>query len=168
MIPQQKAPSLELDLINNTKWIMDKQNPDKYTMILFYRGIHCPVCRKQLESLKDKLGAFVDRGVNVIAVSMDTEERAKKAGMEWDIASIPVGYEMTKEKAKEWGLYLSKGINDEEPELFSEPGMFLINKDGTLYFSSVQTMPFARPALDDILKAIDFVESENYPARGEA
>jgi peroxiredoxin len=147
---------------------MDKQNPDKYTMILFYRGIHCPVCRKQLESLKDKLGAFVDRGVNVIAVSMDTEERAKKAGMEWDIASIPVGYEMTKEKAKEWGLYLSKGINDEEPELFSEPGMFLINKDGTLYFSSVQTMPFARPALDDILKAIDFVESENYPARGEA
>jgi peroxiredoxin len=168
MIPQQKVPSLELDLINNTKWIMDKQNPDKYTMILFYRGIHCPVCRKQLESLKDKLGAFVDRGVNVIAVSMDTEERAKKAGMEWDIASIPVGYEMTKEKAKEWGLYLSKGINDEDPELFSEPGMFLINKDGTLYFSSVQTMPFARLALDDILKAIDFVESENYPARGEA
>jgi peroxiredoxin len=168
MKPQQKVPSLEVDLINDTTWIMDKQNPDKYTMILFYRGLHCPVCKKQLESLKDKLGKFVDRGVNVIAISMDTEERAKKAGDEWHIESIPIGFGLTKEKAEEWGLYLSKGISDNEPELFSEPGIFLIRKDGTLYFSSVQTMPFARPALDGILKAIDFVEKEDYPARGEA
>ena len=168
MKPQQKVPSLEVDLINDTKWVMDKQDPEKYTMILFYRGLHCPVCKKQLENLKGKLSEFVDRGVNVIAISMDSEERAKKAGKEWDIASIPVGYEMTEAQAKEWGLYLSKGISDKEPDLFSEPGMFLIRKDGTLYSSSVQTMPFARPGLDDILKAIDFVEKEDYPARGEA
>jgi hypothetical protein len=28
-------------------------------------------------------------------------------------------------------------------------------------------MPFARPHLDDLLKAIDFVKEEDYPARGE-
>ena len=168
MKPQEKVPHLELDLINGTKWDMSKQDPEKYTMILFYRGYHCPVCKKQLESLKDKLQEFVDRGVNVVAISMDTEERAKKAGDEWDISSIPVAYELSKEQAKEWGLYLSKGISDKEPELFSEPGMFLIKKDGTLYCSSIQSMPFARPALNDILGAIDFVEKEGYPARGEA
>jgi peroxiredoxin len=167
MKPEQKVPNLEVELINDTRWVMSKQEPENYTMILFYRGLHCPVCKKQLESLKDKLSEFVDRGVNVIAISMDSEKRAKKAGEEWDIASIPVGYEMTEAQAKEWGLYLSKGISDKEPDLFSEPGMFLIRKDGTLYCSSVQTMPFARPALDDILKAIDFVEKEGYPARGE-
>ncbi|SCY39476.1 Peroxiredoxin [Nonlabens sp. Hel1_33_55] len=168
MKPTQKVPHLELDLINDTKWSMEKQDPEKYTLMVFYRGYHCPVCKKQLESLKDKLSEFVDRGVNVIAVSMDTEERAKKTGEEWDIESIPVGFELSKEQAKEWGLYLSKGISDKEPELFSEPGLFLIKKDGTLYCSAVQTMPFARPQLDDLLKAIDFIEDKDYPARGEA
>lgn len=168
MKPREKVPHLEIELINDTLWSMEKQDPEKYTMILFYRGLHCPVCKKQLESLKDKLSEFVDRGVNVIAISMDTEKRAKKAGEEWNIESIPVGYELTETQAKEWGLYLSKGISDKEPELFSEPGMFLIKKDGTLYCSSVQTMPFARPGLDDILNAIDFVEKKDYPARGEA
>ncbi|KQC32601.1 alkyl hydroperoxide reductase [Nonlabens sp. YIK11] len=168
MKPTQKVPHLELDLINDTQWSMAKQDPEKYTLILFYRGYHCPVCKKQLESLKDKLTDFVDRGVNVIAISMDTEERAKKTGDEWDIESIPVGYNLTKEQAQEWGLYLSEGISEKEPELFSEPGLFLIKKDGTLYGSTVQTMPFARPQLDDLLNAIDFIEDKGYPARGGA
>ena len=88
-------------MINDTKWSMEKQDPEKYTLMVFYRGYHCPVCKKQLESLKDKLSEFVDRGVNVIAVSMDTEERAKKTGEEWDIESIPVGFELSKEQAKD-------------------------------------------------------------------
>ena len=167
MKPREKTPELELDLINDTKWSLHKQEPKKYTLIVFYRGLHCPVCKKQLESIKDKLDQFTERGINIIAVSMDTEERAKKAGNEWAIESIPVGFEMSKEKAREWGLYLSKGISDKEPELFSEPGLFLIRKDGTLYCSSVQTMPFARPSMGDLLKAVDFIEDKDYPARGE-
>ena len=42
-----------------------------------------------------------------------------------------------------------------------------VKKDGSLYFGSVQTMPFARPHFADILPAIDFVLKNNYPARGE-
>jgi len=168
MKPREKTPELELDLINDTKWSLHKQDPEKYTMIVFYRGLHCPICKKQLESLKDHLDKFKDRGVNVIAASMDSEKRAKKAGDEWSIESIPVGYGMSADKAREWGLNLSEGISDKEPDLFSEPGLFLIKKDGTLYFSSIQTMPFARPQFDDVLNALDFIDKEDYPARGEA
>jgi len=56
----------------------------------------------------------------------------------------------------------------EEPPLFAEPGLFLVKPDGTLYWASVSTMPFARPHFDEILQAIDFALSKNYPARGEA
>jgi hypothetical protein len=58
-------------------------------------------------------------------------------------------------------------IGFDEPALFSEPGLFVIRPDGTLYFGAVQTMPFARPAFGDILKALDFVIANDYPARGE-
>jgi hypothetical protein len=42
-----------------------------------------------------------------------------------------------------------------------------VRTDGTLYFASVQTMPFARPNFSEVLQALDFVLNNDYPARGE-
>jgi len=58
-------------------------------------------------------------------------------------------------------------IGIEEPALFSEPGVFIVRPDGTLYYGAVQTMPFARPHFDELLVALDFALDKNYPARGE-
>jgi hypothetical protein len=55
----------------------------------------------------------------------------------------------------------------EEPALFSEPGLFMINADQTLYYGSVQTMSFVRPHFSELLGALDFAIAKNYPARGE-
>ena len=83
------------------------------------------------------------------------------------MGDIPLGYNFPIEEARKWGLYISKGIK-KEPDTFIEPGLFLIKPDQSLYFSSVQTMPFARPDFKDVLSAISFVLKEDYPARGEA
>ncbi|MGB3775257.1 MAG: peroxiredoxin-like family protein [Leeuwenhoekiella sp.] len=166
--PTEKVPDLKLDLINDTKWQLSEQNAENYTLIVFYRGLHCPVCKKYLEDLKTKLDDFKDRGINVIAVSMDNEKRAKKAGDEWAIESLPIGYDLKEEEAREWGLFISNAIKDEEPDVFSEPGLFLIKPDNTLYCAAIQTMPFARPDFKALLKAIDFIDKEDYPARGKA
>ena len=87
--------------------------------------------------------------------------------------SLPIGYGLPLDKAREWGLYVSTSrgmtsIGIEEPALFSEPGVFLVRPDGTLYWAIVQTMPFARPHFREMLGAIDFVVAKDYPARGEA
>jgi hypothetical protein len=75
--------------------------------------------------------------------------------------------------ARESGLYVSgsrgkTSLGIEEPERFSEPGVFLVRPDGTLYWAAVQTMPFARPHFREMLAALDFVAKNDYPARGEA
>ena len=165
--PRTKVPELELNLINDTKWKLSDQNPENFTLLVFYRGLHCPVCKKYLEELKSKLDEFIDKGINVIAISCDTEERAKKAGQEWDISSLPVGYELSISEARNWGLHISSSISDKEPDEFSEPGLFLIRPNGELYFSTIQTMPFSRPNFDEVLSAIDFILKKDYPARGE-
>jgi hypothetical protein len=46
--------------------------------------------------------------------------------------------------------------------------VFLVRPDRTLYYAAVQSMPFARPHLRDILAGLDFVIAKDYPARGEA
>lgn len=165
--PTSQVPSLEVPLINDTHWKLEEQRPENFTLVIFYRGLHCPVCKGQLESLVKRLDDFTERGINLIAISTDTEERAKKAGNEWDVPSLPIGYNLSLEKAVEYGLFISKGISDKEPDHFAEPGLFLIKPDGTLFFSSVQSMPFARPQVGDLLNGIDYIMKEGYPARGE-
>lgn len=164
--PKQKVPELKLDLINDTQWNLGAQQSETFTMLVFYRGFHCPKCKEQLESLAKKLEEFSERGVHLIAISCNTEEIAKKTAEEWNIPELPVGYELSIEKAREWGLFISEGISDKEPEHFSEPGIFLVRPDNTLYASSIQTMPFARPKFDDILDVLDFITEKDYPARG--
>lgn len=165
--PREKTPELNIKLVNDTEWTLNKQDPEAFTMLIVYRGIHCPVCKKYLEELQSKLSKFTAIGVNVIAISSDTEKIAKKTYDDWDIADIPIGLEFPIEDARKWGLFISKGIKD-EPETFIEPGLFLIRPNQELYGASIQTMPFARPGLDAIIDAIKFIKKENYPARGEA
>src|SRR6056297_2989564 len=123
--PKTEVPNLSLDLINDTQWNLQAQRSDIFTMLVFYRGLHCLVCKKYLEKLTTKLEDFSKRGVHLIAISCDSEERAKKAGKEWNIPELPVGYELSVEKAREWGLYISEGTKASEPDLFSEPALFL-------------------------------------------
>ena len=85
---------------------------------------------------------------------------------------IQLAYGLSLRNARQWGLYISTSrgktsIGIEEPDLFSEPGVFLVSPDGSLYYGAVQTMPFARPPFQDLLGAIDFAISKDYPARGE-
>jgi hypothetical protein len=85
---------------------------------------------------------------------------------------VQFAYGLSLRSARQWGLYISTSrgqtsIGIEEPELFSEPGVFLVRPDGTLYYGAVQTMPFARPQFQDLLGAVDFAISKDYPARGE-
>jgi hypothetical protein len=106
--------------------------------------------------------------VDVIALSSDSRERAEKTRAEWHLDNLTLGYGLPIEEARQWGLYVSKAIKESEPPEFAEPGLFIIRPDRSLYCASINTMPFARPHIGDILNAIDFVVKNNYPARGEA
>jgi peroxiredoxin len=137
-------------------------------MVVFYRGLHCPICKAQLNDLQNKLAEFEKRGVSVIALSSDNQSRAEEAADKWGLDKLTLGYGVDLATARKWGLYVSAGkgktsIGVEEPALFSEPGLFLIKPDGTIYFASVQSMPFARPHFAEVLGAIDFVVKNDYP-----
>lgn len=166
LLPRTQAPAMSFPLVGGGDWSLADQKPDNFTLIVVYRGLHCPICKMQLQALQGKLDEFASRGVNVVAVSTDDTERAGKTREGWELDKLPLGYGLTIETARAWGLYVSSGIN-KEPAQFSEPGLFLVRPDGELFYTATQNMPFGRPPLDEILMAIDFVTKNNYPARGE-
>ena len=78
-------------------------------------------------SLTFALLQFIEKGVGVIALSTDSEERAARAKTDWGLPRLRVGYGFSLSAAREWGLFLSAGrgttsIGVEEPALFAEPG----------------------------------------------
>lgn len=172
LIPRQPVPGLEAITTDGSPWTLGGSVPRSFTMVVFYRGLHCPVCATYLKDLNGRLADFAERGVEVIAISSDTLERARTAKDKWRLTDLTVGGELDLMTARRWGLYLSRGrgatsAGVDEPSLFSEPALYLVRPDGTLYFGAVQTMAFARPHFDEILKALDFVAAKSYPARGE-
>ncbi len=172
LMPRQPVPSLDVPTVGGGTWSLSGQTPEKFTMIVFYRGLHCPICSMYLGDLNRRAEEFAGKGVNVVVLSSDDEARATEAKEKWGLDKLTVGYGVDLDKAREWGLYISSGrgktsTGHEEPALFSEPGIFIVQPDGALFFANVQTMPFARPSFGDISKAVDFVVERKYPARGE-
>jgi peroxiredoxin len=166
--PRQPAPALKVKLLDGSSWQLRDAQPSAFEMVVVYRGLHCPVCKTYLGELEAKLPEFAKRGVEVIAISADSHERAERAKTEWGLDNLRVGCELSIDSAREWELYISHAIRDTEPPEFTEPGLFLVKPDGTLFFASRASAPWGRPALDQMLRAIDLVTERKMPARGEA
>lgn len=172
LIPRQIVPDVTVPLVGGGSWTLSDSKPENFTMVVVYRGLHCPICKGYLNELQKTLPKFTERGVDVVVISSDDADRAAEAKEKWGLDQLTIGHSLTLEDARAWGLYVSTGrgktsIGVEEPARFAEPGLFLIRPDRTLYFGTVQTMPFARPRFEDIVPALDFVVKNDYPARGE-
>lgn len=179
----ESSPSLVVATLSGEIFDLSTQNPEHFTIIVFYRGRQCPTCMGQLKEVEGLLAQATKQGIHVIAISMDTREKALESvaiaqyaissGAESDekkeVASsfnLPIGYGMTEAQARSWGLYISCGRNEKEPPVFSEPGMYVIRADNTVYFAQTQSSPFTRPNFQQLLEGLQYVVDHNYPTRG--
>ena len=75
VLPTQPAPDLTVRLLSGGTYRLADQRPRLFTMIVFFRGLHCPVCKAQVSELERRLAELEQRGIEVIAVSGETRER---------------------------------------------------------------------------------------------
>lgn len=159
---------IKLDLIIGTRWDLDKQDGAKpWRLIVVYRGLHCPLCKEQLQTLSARLRDFVDAGCIVVTATMEDKARADEAHAKWELGDLPLAYELDDALVRDFGLYVSEAISDNEPDRFAEPAMLLL-KNTTLHAAWVQSVPFARPTIDDLFETISFLDEKDYPPRGTA
>lgn len=166
--PAQPVPGLQIETLSHGVFDLSRDAGENGTLLIVYRGLHCPICIRQMTELDAKRDVFADLGVAVLMISSDGPERARETAEKAGVAGLRVGYGLDLIAARDdWGLHISKARPDtQEAPYFVEPGIFYIAPDRTLYFGWVQTSPFARPQLDDIAGAIRFRLDKNYPPRG--
>jgi peroxiredoxin len=175
VIPNDTMPAIDARLVGGGRWALAREKPEKLALLAFYRGLFCPVCRVWVGELDRLAHEFEQRGVSLIALTCDRKEAAERAVEEWGIDNLRVGYAVDPEDARKAGLYISEGrgvnpaTNEKEPMLFTEPAVMLVRPEGELYAAWVQSTPYARPHLADVLAAVEKFVGGNLPdPRGSA
>ncbi|MFQ5437950.1 MAG: redoxin domain-containing protein [Paracoccaceae bacterium] len=168
LIPGQKAPEIELETTQSGSFSLHHDAPENGTIVIFYRGLHCPICIRQLTDLERHLDDFAAIGLRVMAISGDDREKTLATANKAGVQNLVLGYGMNLQSARsDWGLLISAGReNTAEPPFFHEPGLFWVRQDGTLWLELVQSMPFVRPTTRDLLAGLNYILQNDYPLRG--
>ncbi|MGM0638059.1 MAG: peroxiredoxin-like family protein [Pseudomonadota bacterium] len=161
-----KFPEIFLKTLSGEALMLGQPSQGQWQMLVVYRGLHCPICKKYLSQLNDMKVDFDKMKVQIIAVSTDPEEKAKKLSSELGL-DFDVAYGLGIDQARDLGLYISSPLDSAETDQpFAEPGLFFIRPDGGLHFSEISSAPFCRPDLEMIKMGIGVIQEKDYPPRG--
>ncbi len=168
LIPGNAVPELKIQTVGHGTFDLDANKGENGTLVIQYRGLHCPICIRQMGEVEAALDDFAALGVEVIMLSTDTAERAAETVGKAGTSRLRVGHSLPLPAARDnWGLYMSKGREGTaEAAFFAEPGHFYIAPDRTLYFAWLQSTPFGRPSVSDMKGGIKYALDNSYPPRG--
>lgn len=169
LVPGAAAPSLEIDTVGGPRWILAESQPTTYSIVIFYRGRFCNVCRRYLPEIQAHASALAERGADLVVISADDLETAQATKSDWGLDDLTIGYGLEPQTMLDWGLFMSEADPGRAmPAVFSEPGLFLIKPDKTVFYEAVSSAPIGRPSIDELVGWLDFISEREggYPTRG--
>ena len=165
----EDIPDFDIALLGGGSWHSREKPRGRYTLLTVYRGKWCPHCKLQLSELDRLHEDFAARGVQVLAASADTCQRAESMSAELGLKNLLLGYEIPISAARDLGLFISSQVKDEEMPLFCEPGTFLIDGQSKIFAAWIASNAFARTSPADVLAYVDFLaDKQGRPPRGSA
>ena len=163
--PADVFPDIQFKMMDgSTKQLGGKSS--RWTVLVAYRGDHCPRCKTYIAKLEELAKSYADREVDLYLASMDPEPVAKRT-IEENNWTLPVAHSMSVEDCQRLSLFLTD--HEEGAELsgcYSEPGLYLINPEGLTQVIETSNSPSVRPDLEVVLDGIIGTQDRNLPIRG--
>ena len=139
-----KAPQFELK-DQNQKNVTLGDYKGKKVLLAFYPFAFSPVCSDELTCFRNDLSHFVDKGVEVLGISVDSTW-SNKAFADSLGVSYPLLSDFGKEVSKQYGVL--------RPEGFADRAYILVDEEGTVKFRHVMDSPGNRLDNAELMKAI--------------
>lgn len=170
----KKAPTFKSAAVINGEEIVEDFSLDQYigskhVILFFYPKDFTFVCPTELHAFQEKIDAFKERGVEVVAVSTDTEQshwgwlqvdkdNGGIAGIKYPIVAdtnktISYNYDVL---AGDF-FYDEEGMLQADGELVAYRGLFLIDKEGIVRHQLVNDLPLGRN-VDEALRMVDALQ----------
>jgi peroxiredoxin (alkyl hydroperoxide reductase subunit C) len=169
----KKAPGFSAAAVVNGGEIVEhftlEQFAGKYVILFFYPKDFTFVCPTELHAFQARLNDFKERGVEVIAVSTDTEQShwgwlqmSKDHGGIQGI-TYPLVADTNKTISHNYDVlagdffYDEDGMLQAEGELIAYRGLFLIDKEGVVRHQLVNDLPLGRN-VDEAIRMVDALQ----------
>lgn len=149
----------------------DPRRKARASLVFFYQGEWNDRCQQFMADLSDSLTLLTDRGVEVVAITPQREERALKEmsqiiGSRFDILvddegqimrEFDVDYRLSPEKSKEWRK--EKGVdiaatNQQEYPVLPVPAAFVIDDMGMVVWRYFEYDHAKRVSIAQLLKQL--------------
>ena len=128
---------------------LDELRNDKPLVVLFHRGAFCATARRDLLAWSDIVERIEWLGAGLVAVSVDVPDELARLKQTLDL-----GFDLLSDAdfsvSRAWGIYESDET-DEGPQPHGEPGTFVLERDGKLAFSQLQSGPKGAANPNEIL-----------------
>jgi peroxiredoxin len=149
-------------------------------LLVFYRGGWCPYCNFQIRELGQAWPEFQKRGITPVALSVDRVQEAAKTKTSWQVPfpvlsdpdlvahkafrMVHTTSEQERQALKSFGIDL-EGASGRQHHSFAVPGLFLIDKEGTVRWAHAEGDYKVRPKVEQVLAAMDEALAPKAPVR---
>ena len=161
----QTLPTISLPTVGGENVTLGRGEASDWHVVIVYRGLHCPICKKYLTQLESLQSQFADVNADVMAVSADPQEKARQMA-DATGATFSVAYDLSLDQMQSLGLFISDPRPGETDRPFAEPGLYAVNSAGVVQLIDVANAPFLRPGLEDLPDSLSFLKAKDYPVRG--
>jgi len=143
-------------------------------VVSFYRGVWCPYCNMELQTLQAALPEFEKLGASLVAISPQTAPNSRKSIRQNNL-TFPILSDVKGKVGEAFGLKfklpdylveLYKGLKNELPAFNDDPdwtlpmpARYVIGQDGTILYSEVNPDYTRRPEPEDMLPALRQAET---------
>jgi len=170
----KKAPQFKASAVINGEEIVEDFSLDQYignkhVILFFYPKDFTFVCPTELHAFQSKIAEFKERGVELVAVSTDTEQShwgwlqlTKDQGGIQGI-TYPIVADTNKTISHNFDVlagdffYDEEGMLQAEGELVAYRGLFLIDKEGVVRHQVVNDLPLGRN-VEEALRMVDALQ----------
>ncbi len=135
---QTLAPEFSLLDQDGKQQTLTELRGDQPLLLFYYRGAFCPTTHKQLTDYADIYSRFKPLGAQLVAVSVDAPETSQKLADELKV-EFPLLSDTEFSLAQDYGVY--KSDDTEGPQPHGEPAIFIIDSEGKIAYSQIQTGP---------------------------
>jgi peroxiredoxin len=144
-------------------------------VVTFYRGVWCPYCNMDLQALQEALPAIRERGVQLIAISPQTQSNSRKSQRDNKV-TFPILSDPGNEVAARFGLrfalpdYLIElyrdtfkndlsRINGDSSWTLPMPARYVIATDGVIAYAEVNPDYTQRPDPEELLPVVSALKN---------
>ncbi len=143
------APNFSLQNHQNQACSLAELRGNAPLVLLFFRGAFCATARRDLLSYSDICGRIEGLNARLVAVSVDSPDELMRLRETLEL-QFPLLSDADFSVSRQYGVYLSDET-DAGPQPHGEPAVFVLDGQGRLVFSQIQSGPKGAASANETL-----------------